>query len=80
MNQATFNQNLGIVEKTLRWTIGALLIGAVIMGLAVPAWLAILATYPVLTAIVSWDPFYAAMGYSKPIPPFRTDRIAGQLS
>ncbi len=48
-------------DRVARLLLGGLLIGLVMsFAPVVPAWLALLATYPVLTAIMAWDPLYAA--------------------
>ena len=52
------NSNLGIIESITRHAVGFGLIIAVLTLPQIPAWLALLAIYPVFTAILKWDPFY----------------------
>ncbi len=73
-------QNLGRTETSLRWILGGGLIMAVLSSAYTPAWLALLAAYPVFTAILAWDPLYAMLGLTKSVPAFRTDRLASQVS
>ncbi|MBI5450125.1 MAG: DUF2892 domain-containing protein [Gammaproteobacteria bacterium] len=51
--------NLSAFDQTVRLISGAVIIGAVLAQPQLPAWLALLATYPVFTALINWDPFYA---------------------
>lgn len=53
-------QNLSIIERVLRHGLGWGLILAVLQTPFVPPWIAIVAIYPLLTAILAWDPFYQA--------------------
>ena len=52
------NSNLGNIEWFTRHIVGFGLIIAVLTLPQAPAWLALLAIYPVFTAILKWDPFY----------------------
>jgi hypothetical protein len=52
------NSNLGNIERLTRHVFGFGLIIAVLTLPQVPAWLALLAIYPLFTAILKWDPFY----------------------
>ena len=52
------NSNLGNIERITRHVVGFGLIIAVLTLPQVPTWLALLAIYPVFTAILKWDPFY----------------------
>lgn len=45
--------------RLLRAALGALLISAVLVYESTPAWLAVLATYPIFTAMLARDPFYS---------------------
>lgn len=53
-------ENMGPMERASRLVLAAVMVGAVkIWPETTPTWLALLSAYPFLTALVSWDPFYA---------------------
>ncbi len=62
-----FDANIRLTENIARYFLGALLIGLVMVVPFAPVWLALLAIYPIVTAIISWDPVYAAGGLLKTI-------------
>jgi hypothetical protein len=51
-----FDINIGRSESLRRFVLGMGLIGAVLTMPEIPAWFALAACYPVLTAIMQWDP------------------------
>ena len=52
----SFDINLSRSEALRRLALGFGLIGAVLLSPAVPSWIALVACYPVFTAIMQWDP------------------------
>lgn len=57
-------ENIGSVEMGFRFSLGAALIAATMFGNEMfgsdmVVWLALLSVYPVVTAIMAWDPAYA---------------------
>lgn len=62
-----FDANIGFTEDIARYVLGALLIGLVLYVPFAPVWLALIAVYPIVTAIIVWDPLYAAGGLLKKI-------------
>ena len=58
--RTNFEINVSRSEALRRYVLGAGLIGAVLTT-AVPAWVALLACYPIFTAMVQWDPLNALM-------------------
>jgi len=52
--------NLNLTDTIIRFTLGFSAIAAVLAIPTLPVWLALVATYPVFTGIVKWDPVYAA--------------------
>lgn len=52
----SFDINLSRSEALRRFVLGSGLIGAVLLSPAVPSWIALVACYPVFTAIMQWDP------------------------
>jgi hypothetical protein len=56
-----FDINVSRSEALRRYVLGAGLIGAVLASASVPAWVALLACYPIFTAMIQWDPFNALM-------------------
>ncbi len=64
-------QNIGLVDRMVRFIVGAGLIGAMVfyygmehpvLNIASQVGLIILALYPLWTSSVGWDPFYAMFG------------------
>lgn len=59
-------QNMGWIDRTVRTLIGLAMVVVVLMeiqksgNLGAYAYLPILAIYPLMTAILGWDPLYAA--------------------
>ena len=63
-----FDTNILLVEDIIRLLVGATLIGLVMYGVqVVPVWLALVAVYPIVTAIIAWDPIYAAFRLLKTV-------------
>ncbi len=58
---AEFAINVSRSEAIRRYVIGVLLIGAVLFVPTLPSWIALLACYPVFTAMVQWDPANALL-------------------
>ena len=56
-----FDTNIRCTEDITRYVLGALLIGLVMSVQLAPVWLALVAIYPIVTAIIAWDPVYAAI-------------------
>lgn len=54
--------SIGKVDAAMRCTVAGSAILAVLISPAVPQWLAILATYPVFTAMVGFDPIINGIG------------------
>jgi hypothetical protein len=56
------SSNLCLRERGSRYFVGALLIASVMAQLpGVPVWIALMAVYPIGTAIMAWDPLYAGL-------------------
>lgn len=53
------NSNLYPMERILRSVFAATLLAGIIQFSFMPPWLALIAAYMVLTAIIAWEPFYA---------------------
>ena len=51
--------NIGFNERLIRYVVGALLIVLSVLMMQIPLWFACVANYPIFTAMVQWDPFYA---------------------
>lgn len=52
----SFDINISRSEALRRLVLGMGLIGAVLVSPAMPSWVALVACYPVFTAIMQWDP------------------------
>lgn len=55
----TYLGNIGTIERIMRLALGTLLLGMVFRPELPPQWFALVAPYPIITAIIAWDPFYA---------------------
>lgn len=54
--------NITVCGRNERLFVGIALIASVMFfGEVVPAWVTLLAVYPVITAIMLWDPIFAAV-------------------
>lgn len=59
-------QNMGWADRTVRFAVGIAMVVVVLMeiesggSLGMVAYLPILAIYPLMTAILGWDPLYSA--------------------
>lgn len=56
--------NLTLFNRAIRMAVGFGIIGAVLGVEQLPTWLLLLSPYPVITGIISWDPFHAVFGKS----------------
>ncbi|MGD8569487.1 MAG: DUF2892 domain-containing protein [Gammaproteobacteria bacterium] len=54
-----FNINVSRSEAIRRYFVGTAMIGAVLVSTAIPAWVALIACYPIFTAMIQWDPVNA---------------------
>lgn len=61
-------QNMGLVDRVLRFAGGALILGAIVLyfemehawfPLTVMVYATAISIYPLLTGLIGWDPFYA---------------------
>jgi hypothetical protein len=55
------NTNVSAAEQISRYAVGAALIALVMANPAVPVWVALLACYPIFTAMVRRDPLNAGI-------------------
>jgi len=61
------NSSLHTTDMFFRFFVGLTIICLVLVVPTVPAWLALIATYPVFTGILKMDPFYSAyLALAKP--------------
>ena len=51
--------DLTLFNRAIRVAVGFGIIGAVLGMEQLPTWLLLLSPYPVITGIISWDPFHA---------------------
>jgi len=56
--------NLTPFNRAIRIAVGFGIIGVVLGVEQLPTWLLLLSPYPVITGIISWDPFHAVFGKS----------------
>ena len=56
------NFNLRFYDRINRAIIGSMMLLATMATSGIPPWVALLALYPILTAIIAWDPLYALFG------------------
>lgn len=51
--------NISLYDQIVRYGLGAVLTVLSVITLQIPMWFAFVATYPIFTALVQWDPVYA---------------------
>lgn len=56
-----FSINVSRSEAMRRYLLGSVMIGAVLLSPAVPSWIALIACYPIFTAMIQWDPANAVL-------------------
>jgi hypothetical protein len=56
-----FKSNVSTSEQARRYMIGAAILGFLLTNPTMPAWLALVACYPIFTALVQWDPVNTAV-------------------
>ncbi|WP_455204532.1 YgaP family membrane protein [Kaarinaea lacus] len=61
MEKSIMDFNLGFYEKCNRVLVGSALLMLAMLTDEIPTLFALAALYPLLTAIVAWDPLYAVM-------------------
>lgn len=61
MSNIFLNKNIGVLETSIRFILGAVILSITMLNSFSAAWIGLLAVYPVITAIMSWDPLYAAI-------------------
>jgi len=54
------NTNVKTSEQVIRPIVSIIIATAVLLMPQLPPWLALVAIYPFFTALIGWDPFYAA--------------------
>jgi len=64
------------LERLIRLAVGGVLIAVIFYPSVTAFWLALLAVYPVMTAIMAWDPLYALMEQAKVQMPFNKEMEA----
>ena len=63
MNKLLMDFNVGFFDKCNRLLMGSALLMLAMSMNVIPPWVALIALYPILTAIIAWDPVYAAVGW-----------------
>jgi hypothetical protein len=58
--KTVMDTNITRAETYRRYAIGVLILGAFLMNPGLPVWVALVALYPIATAINQWDPLNAA--------------------
>jgi hypothetical protein len=51
-----FQSNVSSAEQARRYVIGAALVALALGNSTFPAWIALVACYPIFTAMIKWDP------------------------
>ena len=64
MDKQIMNFNMGFYDRINRIVIGSMMLIAIMATNSLPPWATLLTLYPILTAIIAWDPFYAMLGAS----------------
>lgn len=61
MSNLFLDKNMSTEETSIRFSIGAVLLSTILLSTSSSAWIGLLAVYPVITAIMAWDPLYATI-------------------
>jgi hypothetical protein len=61
-------ENLDVWEMGARLLLGVLVLSVIMFSSIVPVWVSLIAVYPVITAIMAWDPVYALIHASRRTP------------
>lgn len=61
MNNLFLNKNIGVLDIIIRLILGAAPISIIMSNNTSAIWIALLAVYPIITAIMAWDPLYAVV-------------------
>ena len=56
-----FKANVNTSEQGRRYIIGAAILGLLLTNPSMPAWIALVACYPIFTALLQWDPINTVM-------------------
>jgi uncharacterized protein (DUF983 family) len=64
MDKQIMNLNMGFYDRINRIVIGSMILIAIMATNSLPPWVTLLTLYPILTAIIAWDPIYAMLGAS----------------
>jgi hypothetical protein len=64
--ETILSSNITLYERVGRILVGIALLSGVMMNTAIPVWFALLAVYPVISAIMAWDPIYAIVFMVRP--------------
>jgi len=59
--ETVFKENVSTSEQARRYIIGAAILGLLLTNPDMPAWIALVACYPIFTALIHWDPINTAM-------------------
>jgi len=59
MSKSFLSKNMCPTEAGTRYVLGAVPISMIMLNNDSAAWIALLAVYPIITAIMAWDPLYA---------------------
>jgi len=59
MDKSVMNFNMSLYDRINRIVIGSVMLIATMATNSIPPWVALLTLYPMLTAIIAWDPLYA---------------------
>ncbi len=57
------NTNINTSEQIIRPIISLMIATAVLLMPQLPPWVTLVAIYPFFTALIGWDPFYAAFDF-----------------
>ncbi|WP_455198784.1 YgaP family membrane protein [Kaarinaea lacus] len=61
MSKTFLDKNMCKVEAGMRFILGAIPLSIIMLNSSSETWIALLAVYPIITAIMAWDPFYAVI-------------------
>jgi hypothetical protein len=59
--ETILNSNISFAERVARVLLGVMLLSGVMLSGVLPVWFALLAVYPLFSAIIAWDPLNALL-------------------
>lgn len=81
MDKSIMDFNMSTYDRINRLVLGSMLLIAIMVATdSIPSWLALMPLYPILTAIIAWDPVYALFNLVRRLLADKTSFKGGKLA